>query len=839
MTPVAQLTGGPARATVRRVAAGQLRLARQAPATVTFVVLMWVVGAVQGSLLTGPSARLRDQFGASVAALSRHRLHTLLTSALWSSHLVGYVVSSLALLAVGVVAERRWGTPRLVVVAVLTQVLGQAAGLLTVQLLGQVDATWSTDLATTSAVGNGALAAGVAMAYSGSAGALWRRRIRIGVLATVLTVMLYGGLLQDVLRVSTALVGLAVCAVLAGRRPRQLGIRSSRHETRVLVAVTLVATAVGPVLAVASPTAVGPLAVLRYLFTSPEATPAQIRALCLNPGTADVCSDLHRQLRVDGVGPALLSALPAVLVLVLAVGLRRGRRFAYLAAVAVHAVLAGLGALLALTVLLAPTRDPAVLALADTHNVVGLAIPLVQPLLILVLLLLTRRAFDVSAPPGTYARVGRRLAGTAGALLLGYVLLGSVLARGFSPPPGPLQLALDFPLRLVPPGYLGVVEPGMLPTSMTATVLFEWTGVLMWGAVIIAVLNSYRHSDRHDTAEDAVAAREILHQHGRSALSYLSTWRGNSYWFDAARSCFVAYRVEGGVAITTGDPVGPEWAQRSAAREFARFCAGQGWTPCFYSVTAGLRDITAEWGWACLQVAEETVLPLGELTFAGRRFQDVRTAFNRAGKEGITARWISYPDAPRPVTDQIRALSEEWVADKGLPEMGFTLGGLDELDDPAVRCLLATGVDGTVQAVTSWLPVYRDGPPVGWTLDFMRRRAEGPNGVMEFLIGTAALQFQSEGAEFVSLSGAPLARVDAARAPSGLQRLLDLMGRGLEPVYGFGSLLAFKAKFQPTYRPLFLAYPDATALPRIANAISRAYLPHLTLRQGARLLRRL
>ncbi|MET8763991.1 hypothetical protein [Lentzea sp. NPDC004782] len=31
------------------------------------------------------------------------------------------------------------------------------------------------------------------------------------------------------------------------------------------------------------------------------------------------------------------------------------------------------------------------------------------------------------------------------------------------------------------------------------------------------------------------------------------------------------------------------------------------------------------------------------------------------------------------------------------------------------------------------------------------------------------------------------------------------------------------------------AYPDAAALPRIANAVSRAYLPHITPRQGFRL----
>ena len=90
-----------------------------------------------------------------------------------------------------------------------------------------------------------------------------------------------------------------------------------------------------------------------------------------------------------------------------------------------------------------------------------------------------------------------------------------------------------------------------------------------------------------------------------------------------------------------------------------------------------------------------------------------------------------------------------------------------------------------------------------------------------------------------SLSGAPLARIDRGEPVAGLQRLLDLAGRALEPIYGFRSLLAFKAKFQPDYRPLYLAYPDPAALPAIGNAIGRAYLPHLSPREATRLVRRL
>lgn len=54
----------------------------------------------------------------------------------------------------------------------------------------------------------------------------------------------------------------------------------------------------------------------------------------------------------------------------------------------------------------------------------------------------------------------------------------------------------------------------------------------------------------------------------------------------------------------------------------------------------------------------------------------------------------------------------------------------------------------------------------------------------------------------------------------------------------FRSLLAFKAKFQPHYEALHMVYPDTAALPAIANAVGRAYLPEVSLAQGLILARK-
>jgi lysylphosphatidylglycerol synthetase-like protein (DUF2156 family) len=70
-----------------------------------------------------------------------------------------------------------------------------------------------------------------------------------------------------------------------------------------------------------------------------------------------------------------------------------------------------------------------------------------------------------------------------------------------------------------------------------------------------------------------------------------------------------------------------------------------------------------------------------------------------------------------------------------------------------------------------------------------------------------------------------------------MDSVLDLLGRTLEPVYGFRSLLAFKSKFQPRYVPMHMTFADPAALPSIGNAVGRAYLPTVTIGQGFKLVR--
>ncbi|WP_307857148.1 bifunctional lysylphosphatidylglycerol flippase/synthetase MprF [Pseudarthrobacter albicanus] len=826
---------------------------RGAPVTLGFVVVFWILGILTSSIVAGPGAMWRAEVAATAHSLPDH-WWAVLASAFWARDPLGYVLETVLVLIAGIPLERQMGSLKFSLATVVAQIAGILAATGFWEAARSLMGTWALEMNGTYFLGPSALVCGAAMAATAAMGTLWRRRVRLGIFGLLILLALYSGGFADLVRLGAGGAGALLGPVLLGHRPRLARPVSSRHEGRVLVALLVAVSAVGPVVAGLIPHAVGPLSVLRFLFTDIEPVdPQTLQAVCAVPAQHRDCEAAHLQLRA-GAGGIFMAIVPSFLLLLLSEGLRRGRRFAWVGALLVQAALSVLALITVVGVLQAAGPDTVAGELVNASQSGGrthpltLVVPLLVPVALFGVLLACQRLFPVAAPRGTYTPLAARVLGLAGILGLVYVGVGLALAPGFTPVPALADLAADVPDRFLPLGFTVDVPPAFFPQTTPTVLLYEGVGIVFWAVTGVLGLKTFLRPahPRHGTDKDR--AREILAAGEGSSISWMTTWPGNTYWFSGAGDSFIAYRVIAGIALTLGAPVGPKTGTSAVVEEFAGYCRSNGWTACLYSVPAEVRDAASHLGWDSVQVAQETVLPLDSLSFRGKQFQDIRTAMNNAMRAGIHAEWIRYPTAHLAVQAQIQAISEEWVAERKMQEMGFTLGGLEELDDPEVRCLLAVDASHRVHAVTSWLPVYRDGHIIGWTLDFMRSRSTGFRAAIEFLIASAAISLKDEGFHFVSLSGAPLAHapggrqlqlVGAGPEESGrLGRLLDRLGSALEPVYGFRSLLAFKGKFRPRYAPLYMVYPDSAALPAIANALSRAYLPDLSLGERLQLLRK-
>jgi lysylphosphatidylglycerol synthetase-like protein (DUF2156 family) len=382
------------------------------------------------------------------------------------------------------------------------------------------------------------------------------------------------------------------------------------------------------------------------------------------------------------------------------------------------------------------------------------------------------------------------------------------------------------------PGAGDLDIDGGLPEFFAQSLLY-----LVYMVMLIAGRGAFRVPRRSKRrlasgTSHADTAKDLLRRWGGDTISWMTTWPENRHMITADGQGYLAFRKHAGVAVALGDPVGPPGATAGIIDDFIAMCDKAALVPYIFSCSRTTTEVTDGLGWSSAQVAEDNLIDLPTLEFKGKKWQDVRTALNKAPKEGVSFRMVSLADEPWSMVRQVEELSQQWLGDKELPEMGFTLGGVTEALDREVKVGLAVGADGKLHGVTSWMPVFGpDGHVRGWTLDLMRRADGGFRSTMEFLIASSCLWFKQDGAEFVSLSGAPLARSAAdADGETPVEKFLDTLGEQLEPVYGFRSLHAFKGKFQPRFSPMYMAFRDEADLPRIGIAITRAYLPTAGLR---------
>lgn len=727
-------------------------------------------------------------------------------------------------------AERLMGSWRTALAFVVTTVVGTAAGALTAFVDTDGRDITGLLLGRATAFDPWTAIVGTIVTASAFAGPLWRRRIRVNALAVVAALLLYAGHVSDLYAVLAAGAGW-VLGELLRRTPKRGGwVRSSHRETRVLLGTVVLVSAIGPVVALVSRARVGLLApIAAVLGTGPVTSVSG----CGTDGSSAACLRALLAYRATDPWTLLLAVAPLLVLVVGGLGLFRGSRFAVWLVVAVDLVTAVAAAV---TYGVLPARAGGLQGTADEFvTALSVGASIVVPLATAAVLVLRRRSFTVMPSR-------RRVVAFAVTVVAAVaVVVGTVAVFAASAPQ-----RVEDPLRLAV-AALGPLSPAAawerLPSLGTALrIVVGLAGPVLWFVVALAAVRPTGavepDTDADGSRTDRERARALVTAGGGDTFGWMTTWRGNAYWFAADGRAGVAFRRNGGVAVTVGGPFGYPDARDAAMTDFARYCDDNGWTTVFYGVDARNAELLTTLGWSTLPVAEDADLDPRTWTTTGKRKQDVRTAVNRARREGITATWSSWQELPPSTARQIEAISEEWVSERELPEMGFTLGGVDEMRDPAVRTLVAQDATGRVLAVTSWLPSHREGRVVGWTLDVMRRTEAAPNGVMEFLVASAAERMRDDGVERLSLSAAPLAQAGENAAPSdGVQSLLELVGGVLEPVYGFRSLLRFKQKFGPDLHPLVLAYPDPVALPSIGLAVVRAYLPDLSLRQAVALAR--
>ncbi|MFF0304585.1 phosphatidylglycerol lysyltransferase domain-containing protein [Streptomyces sp. NPDC004562] len=564
----------------------------------------------------------------------------------------------------------------------------------------------------------------------------------------------------------------------------------------------------------------------------PESVPLLVGRTCALVGLLDIAAGVFPRFRHSWMhalaevlpgsfGPfaAALSLSAGVLLLLLAHGLRRGKRRAWRAAV----VLLPAGA---------------VAQFSYRHSVIGLFIS------VWLLATLVRHRDQFVALPDPRSR-WRALANLilmgAGSLALGLVIV--------SAHPGTLlgDPSLADRISHVLYGMAGFEGPVDYRGSTSWTVAFS-LGALGWITAVTTIYLAFRpeHPAAHLTEDDEARLRALLARHGgRDSLGHFALRRDKAVVFSPSGKAAVTYRVVSGVMLASGDPIGDVEAWPGAIERFMDEAKAHSWTPAVMGCSeTGAEVWTRETGLDALELGDEAVVDVPDFSLAGRAMRNVRQMVKRIERAGYETRVRRVRDLGPTELERVRRAAEDWRGTD--TERGFSMA-LGRVGDPADGdCLIATahksdaepGPYGDLKAVLHFVPWGTDGV----SLDLMRRDRSADPGMNELLIVAALQAAPRFGIARVSLNFAmfrsALARGEKIGAGPVLRAwrgLLVFLSRWFQ----IESLYKFNAKFQPRWEPRFVVYRASADLPRLGIAAMQAEgfvnlaLPRFLRRRGA------
>ncbi len=347
-------------------------------------------------------------------------------------------------------------------------------------------------------------------------------------------------------------------------------------------------------------------------------------------------------------------------------------------------------------------------------------------------------------------------------------------------------------------------------------------------ALIVAaiVLFQSQRADNALTGEDESAIRGLLELWGKDdSLGYFATRRDKSVVFAPSGRAAITYRVELGVCLASGDPIGDPRAWPQAIDAWLALCQSYGWTPGNMGASSAGAKAFREAGLNALELGDEAILQTAEFRLSGREMRGVRQAVTRARRAGLTMRIRRHHDIEPAEMAQVISRADSWRDTES--ERGFSMA-LGRLGDPADGdCLLveAIGSDDTVVAMLSLVPWGRNGV----SLDLMRRSPQSPNGTIELMVSELALHAERIGITRISLNFAMFRSAFEQGAQLGAGPVARLW-RGFLLFFSrwwqLETLYRSNMKYQPDWIPRFACYEDARMVPRVgvASSIAEGFL---------------
>ncbi len=294
---------------------------------------------------------------------------------------------------------------------------------------------------------------------------------------------------------------------------------------------------------------------------------------------------------------------------------------------------------------------------------------------------------------------------------------------------------------------------------------------------------------------------EYLKKYGNHCMSF-SQFQHEMHYFDITGIGYIAYRKKWGRRFVLADPVCHENDREYLLGEFLKDKTDS----VFVQVSEPVADLLHEkFALYSSQFGIETIVDLKTWDLKGKKKQILRTAINKAQKEGI--RFVELNEGG----DYDDALTEKWMRTRRVKkkEVVFLIRTKNQEYQEGTRRFYAFSGDEAVGFI-HFDPVYENGKVIGYVPNISRFSPEFKQGIFYPLMVHAIEVFKQEGVPSLYLGISPAA-VDATDKPCEskiFKMIVRLLYKFGNYFYSFKGLQFTKSRFQGVEVKTFCSHKE-------------------------------
>jgi phosphatidylglycerol lysyltransferase len=322
------------------------------------------------------------------------------------------------------------------------------------------------------------------------------------------------------------------------------------------------------------------------------------------------------------------------------------------------------------------------------------------------------------------------------------------------------------------------------------------------------------------TDEEIARAKSLTEQFGNSSLDFFKTYSDKFIYTPPEINAYISYRVNTNFAVVLENPVAENMEEmKKCIDSFSKYAYENGLKEIYYRVSKESLPIYHELSKKSLFLGQEGVVDLNSFSLEGGEKKSIRNALNKIKEQGYTTH-INTPPLRDGLIQKLKAVSDEWLKLTEREEIIFSQGMFVEKE---LKLQTVISVENSEEKIIAFLNIIPDYVKNEGTYDLLRKTADAPNGIMDYILIELFKYFKDNGIQYINLGFAPMSGLDDPH--NFTEKSMKFAYEKIRSFSNYKGQRDYKDKFNPKWNDKFLIYTNDYDLLQVPGVLSKVIKP--------------